>query len=62
MSTTAPSVAESNTAQLDAWDGGEGQYWAAHADEYATPDDITIEEDSLAAAEQRALEEGYLPG
>lgn len=26
-------------------------------DEYATPDDITIEEDSLAAAEQRALEE-----
>lgn len=34
MSTTAPSVAESNTAQLDAWDGGEGQYWAAHADEY----------------------------
>ncbi|MFO7156587.1 MAG: HPF/RaiA family ribosome-associated protein [Pseudomonadota bacterium] len=31
-------------------------------DEYATPDDITIEEDSLAAAEQRALEEGYLPG
>lgn len=34
MSTTATSVAESNTAQLDAWDGGEGQYWAAHADEY----------------------------
>lgn len=31
-------------------------------DEYATPDDITIEEDSLAAAERRAVEErAYLP-
>lgn len=27
-------------------------------DEYATPDDITIEEDSLAAAERREFEEG----
>lgn len=32
-------------------------------DEYATPDDITIEEDSLAAAERRMVEEGApLPG
>ena len=31
--TTAP-VAASNTAQLAAWDGSEGEYWAAHADRY----------------------------
>lgn len=31
--TTAP-VAASNTAQLAAWDGGEGRYWAANADRY----------------------------
>ena len=27
-------VATSNTAQLTAWDGTEGQYWASHADDY----------------------------
>lgn len=27
-------VATSNIAQLTAWDGTEGQYWAAHADNY----------------------------
>ena len=27
-------VAASNTAQLIAWDGTEGQYWASHADDY----------------------------
>ena len=27
-------VATSNTSQLTAWDGTEGQYWASHADEY----------------------------
>lgn len=27
-------VATSNIAQLTAWDGTEGQYWAAHADDY----------------------------
>ena len=27
-------VATSNTAQLTAWDGTEGQYWASHADNY----------------------------
>jgi SAM-dependent methyltransferase len=32
--TTALPVAATNTAQLAAWDGSEGQYWAAHADRY----------------------------
>ncbi len=32
--TTTSRVAESNTSQLAAWDGSEGQYWAAHADRY----------------------------
>jgi SAM-dependent methyltransferase len=27
-------VAETNAAQLTAWDGSEGRYWAAHADSY----------------------------
>jgi SAM-dependent methyltransferase len=27
-------VAAANTAQLTAWDGSEGQYWASHADDY----------------------------
>ena len=31
---TAPPVAASNTAQLAAWDGSEGEFWAAHADRY----------------------------
>lgn len=31
---TAVPVAATNTAQLTAWDGGEGRYWAAHADQY----------------------------
>ena len=30
--TSAVPVATSNAAQLHAWDGSEGQYWAAHAD------------------------------
>ena len=32
--TTTAGVAEANAAQLAAWDGNEGQYWAAHADRY----------------------------
>jgi len=32
--TTAVQVAATNTAQLAAWDGSEGQYWASHADRY----------------------------
>lgn len=32
--TTAVRVAETNTAQLSAWDGTEGQYWAVHAERY----------------------------
>ena len=32
--TTTARVAASNGAQLAAWDGTEGQYWAAHADRY----------------------------
>ena len=32
--TTAVPVAATNTAQLTAWDGGEGRYWAAHVDQY----------------------------
>lgn len=32
--TTAVPVAATNTDQLAAWDGSEGQYWAAHADRY----------------------------
>ena len=32
--TTTVPVAGSNTAQLAAWDGDEGRYWAAHADRY----------------------------
>jgi SAM-dependent methyltransferase len=32
--TTDLQVDATNTAQLEAWDGGEGAYWAAHADEY----------------------------
>ena len=27
-------VDTSNTQQLEAWDGGEGEYWAAHADHF----------------------------
>jgi SAM-dependent methyltransferase len=32
--TTDLQVDATNTEQLEAWDGGEGAYWAAHADEY----------------------------
>ena len=32
--TTDLQVDATNTEQLKAWDGGEGDYWAAHADEY----------------------------
>ena len=32
--TTDLQVDATNTEQLKAWDGGEGAYWAAHADEY----------------------------
>lgn len=32
--TSTVRVAPSNVEQLGAWDGDEGEYWAAHADEY----------------------------
>jgi SAM-dependent methyltransferase len=32
--TSAVPVDASNAAQLEAWDGGEGAYWAAHADTF----------------------------
>jgi SAM-dependent methyltransferase len=34
MSDMPVRVAPTNTAQLTAWDGNEGEYWAAHADDY----------------------------
>src|SRR5688500_11045593 len=40
-------VASSNTAQLTAWDGTEGQYWASHADDY---------DDAIAGYHQSLLE------
>lgn len=54
--TTDVRVAASNTEQLEAWDGGEGAYWAANADHYdravAAYHEALLDAASIAASER----------
>lgn len=54
-------VDEGNQAQLDAWDGTEGSYWAAHADEFdraVVPHHARLMEAAAVAATERVLDLG----
>ena len=56
--TTKVRVAASNTEQLEAWDGGEGAYWAANADHYDRA--VAVYHEALLEAASIAASDGVL--